>query len=186
MYSSPAPPKRRRGGGGGRRSGGFRPLMWLAGLIRLVMRVSWGVAWRVGAVGALVVGLAVAAIYQGLPPAATLVDGRARGSVTLMDRDGEPFAWRGDTFGGVIDSSKVSPNLTHAILATEDRHFFTHIGVSPRGILGAVMINLREGRGALEGHGGSGITQQTAKLLCLGRPYVPSEWKNEAEVGPSQ
>ena len=155
--------------------------MWLAGLIRLVMRVSWGVAWRVGAVGALVVGLAVAAIYQGLPPAATLVDGRARGSVTLMDRDGEPFAWRGDTFGGVIDSGKVSPNLTHAILATEDRHFFTHIGVSPRGILGAVMINLREGRGALEGHGGSGITQQTAKLLCLGRPYVPSEWKNEAD-----
>ncbi len=155
--------------------------MMLAGLIRLVMRVSWGVAWRVGAVGALVVGLAVAAIYQGLPPAATLVDGRARGSVTLMDRDGEPFAWRGDTFGGVIDSGKVSPNLTHAILATEDRHFFTHIGVSPRGILGAVMINLREGRGALEGHGGSGITQQTAKLLCLGRPYVPSEWKNEAD-----
>ena len=155
--------------------------MMLAGLIRLVMRVSWGVAWRVGAVGALVIGLAVAAIYQGLPPAATLVDGRARGSVTLMDRDGEPFAWRGDTFGGVIDSSKVSPNLTHAILATEDRHFFTHIGVSPRGILGAVMINLREGRGALEGHGGSGITQQTAKLLCLGRPYVPSEWKNEAD-----
>jgi 1A family penicillin-binding protein len=156
-------------------------MMWLAGLIRLVMRVSWGVAWRVGAVGALVVGLAVAAIYQGLPPAATLVDGRARGSVTLMDRDGEPFAWRGDTFGGVIESSKVSPNLTHAILATEDRHFFTHIGVSPRGILGAVMINLREGRGALEGHGGSGITQQTAKLLCLGRPYVPSEWKSEAD-----
>ena len=155
--------------------------MWLAGLIRLVMRVSWGVAWRVGAVGVLVVGLAVAAIYQGLPPAATLVDGRARGSVTLMDRDGQPFAWRGDTFGGVIESSKVSPNLTHAILATEDRHFFTHIGVSPRGILGAVLINLREGRGALEGHGGSGITQQTAKLLCLGRPYVPSEWKSEAD-----
>lgn len=153
----------------------------LAGLIRLVMRVTWGVAWRVGAVGALVVGLAVAAIYQGLPPAATLVDGRARGSVTLMDRDGEPFAWRGDTFGGVIDSTKVSLNLKHAILATEDRHFYTHIGVSPRGILGAVAINLREGRGALEGHGGSGITQQTAKLLCLGRPYVPSEWKSEAD-----
>ncbi len=153
----------------------------LAGLIRLVMRVTWGVAWRIGAVGALVVGLAVAAIYQGLPPAATLVDGRARGSVTLMDRDGQPFAWRGDTFGGVIDSTKVSPNLKHAILATEDRHFYTHIGVSPRGILGAVAINLREGRGALEGHGGSGITQQTAKLLCLGRPYVPSEWKSEAD-----
>ena len=85
--ASPRKPRRRRGGG--RRGGGFGIMALLAGLIRLVMRVTWGVAWRVGAVGALVVGLAVAAIYQGLPPAATLVDGRARGSVTLMDRDGE-------------------------------------------------------------------------------------------------
>lgn len=172
-------PRRRRGGGGGRRGGGLLGL--IAGLVRLVMRVTWGVTWRVGAVAALVIGLAVAAIYQGLPPAATLVDGRARGSVTLMDRDGDPFAWRGDTFGGVIDSKTVSPDLKHAILATEDRHFYSHVGVSPRGILGAVAINLREGRGALEGHGGSGITQQTAKLLCLGRPYVPADWKNEAD-----
>ena len=44
----------------------------------------------------------------------------------------------------------------------------------------AVRINLSEGRGPLEGHGGSTITQQTAKLLCLGRVYDPTEWKNEA------
>ena len=29
------------------------------------------------------------------------------------------------------------------------------------------MINLREGRGPFEGHGGSSSTQQVAKLLCL-------------------
>ena len=59
---SPPKPRRRRGGGGGRRGGGFGIMALLAGLIRLVMRVTWGVAWRIGAVGALVVGLAVAAI----------------------------------------------------------------------------------------------------------------------------
>ena len=42
-----------------------------------------------------------------------------------------------------------------------------------RGIAGAVRINLSEGRSALSGHGGSTLTQQTAKLLCLGVPYDP-------------
>ena len=39
--------------------------------------------------------------------------------------------------------------------------------MSIRGIIGAIIINLREGRGPLTGHGGSTITQQVAKLLCL-------------------
>jgi 1A family penicillin-binding protein len=112
--------------------------------------------------------------------AADLVDGRARGSVTMMDARGEVFAWRGDQFGGVITANTVSPHLKHAIISTEDRRFYRHLGVSPRGVASAIRINLREGRGALEGHGGSTITQQTAKLLCLGRNYVPEEWKNEA------
>ncbi|MCA8878843.1 MAG: PBP1A family penicillin-binding protein [Rhodobacteraceae bacterium] len=170
--------RRSRRGGGGRRGG---ILGFAAGLIRLVMRAIWGVSWRLGVVGVLVLGFAVAAVYATLPPASTLVDGRARGSVTLIDDTGKPFAWRGDTFGGVITADTVSPYLKHAIIATEDRRFYHHFGVSPRGIASAIAINLREGRGALEGHGGSGITQQTAKLLCLGRPYDPKEWKSEAD-----
>ena len=40
-------------------------------------------------------------------------------------------------------------------------------------------INLREGRGPLSGNGGSTISQQTAKLLCLGTPYRPQDWESE-------
>ncbi|NCO22473.1 MAG: glycosyl transferase, partial [Rhodobacterales bacterium] len=75
----------------------------------------------------------------------------------------------------------VSPNLRNAIVATEDRRFYHHFGVSPRGIASAVKINLSEGRSALSGHGGSTITQQTAKLLCLGVDYDPEVWKSEAD-----
>ncbi len=67
------------------------------------------------------------------------------------------------------------------MIATEDKRFYRHLGVSPRGIAGAIRINLREGRGPLSGNGGSTITQQTAKLLCLGVPYDPQQWKSEAE-----
>jgi membrane peptidoglycan carboxypeptidase len=43
-----------------------------------------------------------------------------------------------------------------------------------------VRINLRAGRGPLSGNGGSTITQQVAKLLCLGVPYDPNTWDSEA------
>ncbi|MEM9701284.1 MAG: transglycosylase domain-containing protein, partial [Planctomycetota bacterium] len=62
----------------------------------------------------------------------------------------------------------------------EDRRFWRHLGISPRGIASAVRINMREGRGPLEGHGGSTITQQVAKLLCLGVVYGEASWENEA------
>ncbi len=159
---------------GGNGGGFFRRLF------RWVWRLIWGITWRVGAVAGLLLALAVGVVYTSLPDVDSLLDGRARGSVTLLDRDGKVFAWRGDQFGGVITADTVSPHLKNAVVATEDKRFYRHFGVSPRGVASAVRINLSEGRGPLSGHGGSTITQQTAKLLCLGVPYVPSEWESEA------
>ncbi|PWK61392.1 membrane peptidoglycan carboxypeptidase [Roseicyclus mahoneyensis] len=127
----------------------------------------------------LLLGAATAYYYAQLPDLAAAVDARSRGSVTMLDRSGNVFAWRGDQFGGVIDPSTVSPHLVNAIVATEDRRFYRHFGVSPRGIASAIRINLSEGRGPLSGHGGSTITQQVAKLMCLGVPYVSSDWESE-------
>jgi 1A family penicillin-binding protein len=109
------------------------------------------------------------------------MDGRAKGSVTLLDSAGEVFAWRGDQFGGVVTADTVSPHLKNAVIATEDRRFYLHPGVDPIGIASAIRINLNEGRGPLQGNGGSTITQQTAKLLCFGNAFVSSEWKSEAD-----
>ena len=52
----------------------------------------------------------------------------------LLDRQGEVFAWRGDQFGGVVTAETVSPNLRNAVVATEDKRFYWHLGVSPRGV----------------------------------------------------
>ena len=160
------------------------PLGWLwaaiAAVLWLIWRVVWGVGWRSALVLGLTVGGAVAFFAMQLPPVTALVDGRARGSVTLMDRYGEVFAWRGEQFGGMIMADQVSPFLHDAVIATEDRRFYWHPGIDPQGIASAIRINLSEGRGPLDGHGGSTITQQTAKLLCLGRPYVAAEWESEA------
>ncbi|MEO9781705.1 MAG: transglycosylase domain-containing protein [Sedimentitalea sp.] len=166
---------RRKASGGGGIIGFFRRV------IGWILRLIWSVTWRVGSVVCLIIGLWVGYIYTTLPDVTELFDGRARGSVTMLDRNGDVFAWRGDQFGGVITTESVSPNLRNAIIATEDKRFYRHFGVSPRGVASAVRINLSEGRGPLSGHGGSTITQQTAKLLCLGDPYDPSTGMSEAE-----
>ena len=149
------------------------------GLLGWIFGLFWALTWRVGMVVGLLVALAVGYQYQKLPELNALLDGRARGSVTMLDRNGEVFAWRGDQFGGVVTTQTVSPHLKNAIVATEDKRFFSHFGVSPRGVASAVRINLRAGRGPLSGNGGSTITQQSAKLLCLGVPYDVDVWDSE-------
>lgn len=181
-------PARGKGGGGGgprkpvrrkARRGGVAGI--LGAIWRWIWRLIWAVTWRVGAAVTAVVGAAVLYVMMTLPDASALLDGRARGSVTLEDHEGAVFAWRGQQFGGVVSARTVSAHLKNAVIATEDKRFYRHFGVSPRGIASAVRINLREGRGPLSGHGGSTITQQTAKLLCLGVDYDPAAWKSQAD-----
>jgi penicillin-binding protein 1A len=155
-------------------------LGFFAGIIRMVWRLVWGIAWRSTAILALILGGATAYFAAQLPPVEALLDGRARGSVTFLDREGTVFAWRGETFGGQITAETVSPYLHDAVVATEDKRFYRHFGISPRGIASAIRINLSAGRGPLSGNGGSTITQQVAKLLCLGVPYDAKQWKSEA------
>ena len=160
-------------------------------VFRWLLRLIWRITWRIGFVAALILGAVVGYYYTTLPSVDQLLDGRARGSVTLLDQEGQVFAWRGDQFGGVVTARTVSPHLKNAIIATEDRRFYRHFGVSPRGIASAVRINLSEGRGPLQGHGGSTITQQVAKLLCLGVPFDPEvqteeEYERECRRGTMQ
>lgn len=64
----------------------------------------------------------------------------------------------------LVSIQQVPPDLIHAILAAEDGGFYDHYGVDLRGILRALITNLREG--AIR-QGGSTITQQLAKNYFL-------------------
>jgi 1A family penicillin-binding protein len=63
-----------------------------------------------------------------------------------------------------VPLAQVPKALRDAIIATEDRRFYSHWGVDPIGIARAVYQNYRRGRIV---EGGSTITQQLAKLLFL-------------------
>ncbi|NIY71668.1 PBP1A family penicillin-binding protein [Marivivens donghaensis] len=170
-------PKKRRSPAPRKRRG---PIGMILALFGGILRLIWGTIWRGGAIVALIIAGAVWYKSTTLPDMAELIDGRARGSVTMLDRNGREFAWRGDQFAGMITAESVSPNLRNAVVATEDKRFYSHFGVSPRGVLGAIRSNLRSGNGPLSGSGGSTITQQTAKLLCQGQPFDRTIWESEA------
>lgn len=160
------------------------PIRRLLGILMLpfvwLFRLIWKITWRVSLVCFAILAAAVFYVSSTLPEDyRVLVDQRVRGSVTLLDREGQVFAWRGDQFGGMITADTVSDHLHNAVVATEDKRFYRHFGISPRGIASAVRINLSAGRGPLSGNGGSTITQQTAKLLCLGVPFDPDTWEDE-------
>jgi penicillin-binding protein 1A len=109
-----------------------------------------------------------------------VVDGRARGSVTMLDREGEVFAWRGETFGGMITAESVSPYLHDAVVATEDRRFYWHFGISPRGIASAIRINLSEGAGSVRGQRRVHDHPADGQASVPGRPVGSAQWKSEA------
>jgi len=160
----------------------FNPVVgFFLGIFGWILRVMWRIGWRVAAVVGVMVGAGVFYYHSTLPPVEQLVDGRVRGSVILLDRDNRRFASRGDLFGGIVTANTVSPHLKNAVIATEDKRFYRHLGLSPRGVASAIRINLAAGRGPLSGNGGSTLTQQTAKLLCLGKPFDPSTGMTEKE-----
>ena len=119
--------------------------------------------------------------YSSLPDAASLANSRSNGSVTFLDMNDRTFHWRGEQHGDTVTVNDVAPSLINAIIAIEDKRYRWHFGISPRGIIGAIIINLREGRGAFEGHGGSTITQQVGKLICYNNPYDPERWESPSD-----
>ena len=96
-----------------------------------------------------------------LPDLDDLLDAREGGSVTLVDADGQTFAWRGQQLG-VTRAEDVSPHLVNAIIATEDRRFYWHFGIDLQGTARALLVNMKAGETV---QGGSSITQQVAKLV---------------------
>jgi len=63
-----------------------------------------------------------------------------------------------------ISFNQMPPHLINAFIAAEDWSFFSHQGISYKGIIRSIFVNLYHGRKA---QGASTITQQLAKLLFL-------------------
>ncbi len=88
-------------------------------------------------------------------------------NIRIISDNGKLISNRGKMGGEAVSIRELPYYVPAAMMAIEDKRFMTHFGVDPIGILGAMRINLSEGRGPLSGNGGSTITQQVAKNLFL-------------------
>jgi len=70
----------------------------------------------------------------------------------------------GDLYANQVSFDQFPKYLIEALIATEDRSFFSHYGFDLKGILRAFLVNYRAGTIK---QGGSTITQQLARILFL-------------------
>ena len=99
-----------------------------------------------------------------LPDTSNLWSTEQRPSVTLTDASDRILLTRGASYGVPVTIGELPHYLPKAVLATEDRRFYHHIGVDLVGLARAAIANWREGKVV---QGGSTITQQLAKNLFL-------------------
>ncbi|HEX3952804.1 MAG TPA: transglycosylase domain-containing protein, partial [Stellaceae bacterium] len=145
------------------------PGAWLRRLQAPKPRGSW--FGRIGRLGILVFlwilivgGLGLGYFALTLPDTSQLTVADRRPSVTILAADGSLIASFGDLFGQPLTLKQMSPYLPKAVIATEDRRFYSHFGIDPIGLARAAVTDLRAGHVV---QGGSTITQQLAKILFL-------------------
>jgi penicillin-binding protein 1A len=85
-------------------------------------------------------------------------------ALLLLSEEGSAIARRGAIKEEPVDVEKLNPLTPTAFVAIEDRRFYRHWGIDPRGIGRAMLANLRAG-GVRQG--GSTLTQQLAKTNFL-------------------
>lgn len=87
-----------------------------------------------------------------------------RPSMLIKAEGEEVFASRGVYRGDRLTVEELPPHLLQAVVAIEDKRFYEHYGIDPRGIGRALVANFQAGGVS---QGGSTITQQLAKTYFL-------------------
>lgn len=153
--AAPSGERSARGSGGARPPRRSPPARGLGPWRFLVLAGLWCFIAGLGVIGYFVLTL---------PGTRDLTAAQRKPSITLLADDGSLIATYGDLFGEPLRLSEMPKYLPEAVIATEDRRFYTNIGIDPIGLLRAAVADLRAGHIV---EGGSTITQQLAKNLFL-------------------
>ncbi|MDP3685300.1 MAG: PBP1A family penicillin-binding protein, partial [bacterium] len=124
--------------------------------------IRWGLFGVIGFF--LFATVVVAVVARDLPKPGVLTERAAKESTKIYDRTGTTLLYEiGEIHRTRVKLADISPHMIHATVATEDREFYTHRGISLRGILRSV-VRARPGRRL---QGGSTITQQLARNTLI-------------------
>lgn len=114
----------------------------------------------------VILGMFLSKAVAQMPNVADLNTFRPNESTLIYDRYNQLIAnIHGDEDRVVVPLTEISENLQRAVLATEDNRFYEHFGIDPKGTARAILTNLKNPGGRVQG--GSSITQQLVKNLFL-------------------
>jgi len=134
-------------------------------LLRLLIRLS-----VLGLVASVIGGLAIAVlsyqVWPTLPKIESYQDLKVKVPLKIFSHDLKLIAEFGDERRIPVRIQDTPQTLVDAILAAEDSNFYHHFGIDPKGLIRALLSNLRGGK---RGQGASTITMQVARNYFLSR-----------------
>jgi penicillin-binding protein 1A len=122
----------------------------------------WGAGFAL--LSLMILAISVAVAMRSLPDYQTLKTSQVGQMIVVRARDGTELVSLGPSYGKWLPYDQIPAVMKKAMVSVEDRRFRSHVGVDPIGILRAVYVSLRDGRGA---RGTSTITQQLARTVFL-------------------
>jgi penicillin-binding protein 1A len=135
--------------------------------LRMIVRIAlFGI---VAAIAALVI--AVLVTMAALPNYSDLTQKPNGQTIRVHASDGSVLVTLGPSYGDWLPYDRIPTPMRDAIVAVEDRRFYSHIGIDPIGIARSVYVarRLRENGRRLQG--ASTITQQLARNIFLTNAY---------------
>jgi penicillin-binding protein 1A len=132
---------------------------WRIWLKRILV---WGGA--VTALLLLALGTSVYFAARNMPGYTTLMNSQVGQTIVVRARDGSEIVALGPSYGQWLYSDEIPQVMKDAMVAVEDRRYFSHIGVDPLGLMRAVYVALRDGRSI---RATSTISQQLARNIFL-------------------
>ena len=152
----------RKGGSGSRRSSSRQKKIvppWLLWTRRIVL---WGGAAAV--LGVVFLSVAVGFAAREIPSFYQLKSGQTAQTILVRARDGTEIVELGPSFGEWLDYDEIPQNMKDAMIAVEDRRYFSHFGIDPIRTTGAILESFS---GEKRIGGTSTITQQLARNVFL-------------------
>lgn len=131
-----------------------RPI-WQRLLVYFLLLLLLGIV-----VGGVYLAFLLVQVSQMLPGRAQIANIRPYLGTRILSQDGVVLATLTNERRELAELSEIPKPMIDAIVAIEDSQFYQHRGISPRAVLRAVWVNLREGRYA---QGASTITMQLAR-----------------------
>ncbi len=115
--------------------------------------------------GALFLAFAVGFAARSLPSFYQLKATQAGQTILVRARDGTEIVEIGPSFGEWLEFNEIPENMRNAMIAVEDKRYYSHYGVDPIRLTGAMIEGVTGARSRVGGT--STISQQLARNLFL-------------------